>query len=141
MSYIKIPEGMLTAALDGLGIEIIQARRQYVEDAIYAALRWQSDNPPVPRPDDFKALNLTPEGQQIAINSSIYWVGRMYDAPAPKLGVEDVLNLMIYNIDKVEVDPTPFGVHPSRVPALREQAKQYVRDAIKTYRKEAGIKV
>jgi hypothetical protein len=89
---IAVPEGMLKAALDGLGIEIVEARRQYVENALEAALRWLSLHPVVPTKEQTVVLrdldtNISAQyGQTAPTCASVsavvtFWQRRMFLAP------------------------------------------------------------
>ena len=136
---IVVPEGMLKAVADRWPIRCMEDKA-HVLDTLETALRWQSENPKylVPSQRDelfaeFKRSNMTGEFEWAAF----VWYEcqrRLHLAPESKVGVEDVLNLMLENIDKVKI-PIPPEIPTSRVPYLKEQAKQYIRDAIKAYRK------
>jgi hypothetical protein len=86
---IVVPEGMLEAALDGLGIEIIKARRQYVKDTLEAALHWLSENPIVPTEKQIADLAKTMpyedsgNGNVLAV-AVVEWQRRMFLAPEPE---------------------------------------------------------
>ena len=90
---IVVPEGMLEAALDGLGIEIIKARRQYVKDTLEAALHWLSENPIVPTEKQIADLAKTMpyedsgNGNVLAV-AVVEWQRRMYLAPEPEVPEE-----------------------------------------------------
>ena len=140
---IKVPDAMLKA----VEASYENRRGAYSENAtradLEAALRWQSDNPIVPSDEQMDALtNAVPYLD--SGNGRIFrfvidmWQRRMYLAPepeVPKLSVEDVLNLMLENIDRVQV-PIPYNVDPARVPVLKEEAKQQIRNAIKNLKSD-----
>jgi hypothetical protein len=103
---IRVPEGMLAAVDDAIGnARAAKASRSHLSDGnielwpndiktitLEAALRWQSENPPVPTLEEFDELrahwhynqpgqhSASIEFQRICHN----WVRHMYDAPEPE---------------------------------------------------------
>lgn len=89
MSEYKIPEAMLEAAhraAPHLGTVSL-------ESALEAAIRYQSENPPVPTDKQAHVLWIsqifagkTHSDREVARLCSIEWIRRMYRAPEPKVG-------------------------------------------------------
>lgn len=76
---IKVPEGMLAAALDhmrGLGFN---PARESTSEMLEEALIWLTENPIVPSPSEFPHLNA--HGKQVAINEIVDWQRRIFLAP------------------------------------------------------------
>lgn len=92
---IKIPKGMLEAALEGLGIEVVHARRKYVKAALEAALRWLAENPIVPTDEQAKELWNHPKvlhgSEHYAKAMARDWQRMMFHAPEPEyIGSEEL---------------------------------------------------
>ena len=139
-----VPEGMMKAAIDGLGVEIIQARRQYVEDALHAAILWQETElaklvqvDPYINDRFYRSESMNENAVRTGYNKAIGDIRRMYLVPITDVGV--VLQMMLDNVDRVNI-PIPTEVDPRRVPVLKEEAKQYIRKAIKIYERKKATK-
>ncbi len=90
---IKVPEGMIEAALNCDYGSMDGADREQVKGILEAALLWQRENAPVPTKEqvekiaaDFnmqKCWSTVTWGERIAAE----WIRRMYDAPEAEEGV------------------------------------------------------
>ena len=86
-----VPEGMLKAVQDKIRQEITQGpsnSQDYFVTIIEAALRWQSENPPVPTDAQLDALMEEFVEQCTETCSNRYipveWIRRMYLVPEPE---------------------------------------------------------
>lgn len=80
MSIIEIPEGMIRAA------EQAYSDTGKIKRSVEAALRWQSENPPVPTEEQAQSIRKEVyfyPGDHRALMAK--WVRRMYLAPEPEL--------------------------------------------------------
>jgi hypothetical protein len=94
MSNLKVPEGMLKAAIDAAWRSAdvsVEHVTPYVQVGIEAALRWQKDNAPrpsIPQAQDilkggsWQVMSTTPQQFAVACQG---WVRRMYDDPEPEV--------------------------------------------------------
>lgn len=108
---IKVPEGMLEAAVDAsmlrwedandgyrkssMGVEAEKQLRRNLPAVIEAALLWQQENAPVPTEDQLGDLQnkyhaLPEQGAGVVWPIWICgeWIRRMYDAPQPEVPSE-----------------------------------------------------
>ena len=93
---IKVPEGMLKATENAISTDASYFDR---ESIIEAALRWQSENPPVPTQEMAEALYadaLANKAQNTHIASfvCVLWIRRMYLAPEPDQAANRVIRSM-----------------------------------------------
>ena len=92
---IQLPEGMLKAALEGLGIEVVHARRKYVKAALEAALRWLDGVL-----EDL-LRKVTDNSAGLARRTAIEDVRRMFLAPEPETSLpEEWIRACARNVPK-----------------------------------------
>lgn len=86
---IVVPEGMLNAAARDFQRNQCKPMLTQIWSAIEVALRWQSENPPVPSESQMRSVQ--EHVGQYPGNFRLYaseWVRRMYDAPEPEVPQE-----------------------------------------------------
>jgi hypothetical protein len=92
---IKVPKGMLEAAHVCCDEQVIS--KSVCPFILEAALRWQSENPPMPTTEQIWGCGLSVgnEDHKSATEGcravAVEWIRRMYDAPEPKVPEEQLL--------------------------------------------------
>jgi len=88
---IVVPDGMLTAAMQAIGIPEQYKQTHQVNKALEAALRWLSENPIVPTLDKFGPMQIDMRRSGLECtpwNVAIEWQRRMFLAPEETLPSE-----------------------------------------------------
>jgi hypothetical protein len=116
---IKVPDGMLTAAVDAsmlrwedandgyrkssMGVEAEEQLRRNLPAVLEAALLWQLENAPVPTDEQIKTM-FCDANPRIVRGWIVEWIRRMYDISEPEVP-QEIADLMLPLEDMKDLQP------------------------------------